>query len=70
MLSEETKQLFLAAYKELCLKYGVVVDSCGCCDSPFLARLNNLEDYCRSSYKFSKKPLGIESHIEHLENNE
>ena len=45
---------FLKEYKELCIKYGMVIDSCGCCGSTWI--------------EAGKSPDQIEIHIEHLEN--
>lgn len=28
---------FLKEYKQLCLKYNLVIDACGCCDSPWVS---------------------------------
>lgn len=32
---------FLSEYKQLCEKYLLEVDSCGCCNSPFLTELDD-----------------------------
>lgn len=42
---------FLAEYGELCRRYGVVVDSCGCCKSPWLTE---------------SSAGGVEEHLAHL----
>jgi hypothetical protein len=43
---------FLAEYAALCRKYHLVVDSCGDCDSPWLAH--------------AKRESSVDAHIEHL----
>lgn len=42
-LSPEQTAAFLAEYLNLCNKYGVIIDSCGCCNSPWIEAL----DGCR-----------------------
>jgi hypothetical protein len=36
MTNEEALKGFLAEYKALCQRYGLCVDACGCCGSPYL----------------------------------
>lgn len=52
VLTDEAKAAFLEAYKSLCVEHGMIVDSCSCCDSPWLVELD-LER--------------LEKYIEHLE---
>lgn len=52
MTIEERYRKFLKEYKELCLKYGIKVEACGCCDSPWMLEAYDEKD--------------IEEHIEHL----
>jgi len=33
----KNKDKFISEYEELCRKYRLCVDACGCCDSPFLS---------------------------------
>lgn len=36
MTKEEREAAFLQEYSDICKKYRVTIDSCGCCDSPWL----------------------------------
>jgi len=51
MDKKERFRRFLEEYEQLCRKYGVIVDACGCCDSPWLRKVDSEE---------------IEWHIDHL----
>jgi len=46
-----TERAFLEEYKELVRKYGVCVDACGCCQSPFLGSCDQTQ---------------VDDHIKHL----
>ena len=46
------KEEFISEYIKLCKKYNLIVDSCGCCDSPWLSVCHTNED--------------IKNHGEHL----
>lgn len=43
----ENKTEFLQKLKQLTLKYGIIVDGCGCCGSPFL---NEIDSKSQSDY--------------------
>jgi len=36
---ERTIQKFLEEYEQICKKYGIYIEGCGCCDSPYLVIL-------------------------------
>lgn len=44
---------FRIEYEALCRKYGMIIDSCGCCNSPFTTDLKGRED-------------DLTAHLEHL----
>lgn len=46
---------FLDEYKKLCLKHGVFLDACGCCNSPWVTKVDPTEDN------------ELETHFKHLE---
>lgn len=35
---------FLKEYEEICKKYGLYIDACGCCDSPYLCSGPDVHD--------------------------
>jgi hypothetical protein len=51
------KKEFLKEYEILCKKYNITINSCGCCDSPWLT------DSCDGKGDFDKY---LEEHIKHL----
>ncbi len=51
---------FLVEYEELCLKFGLVVDSCGCCDSPWVKKPDPNNSGPGSGHGT------IKEHLEHL----
>jgi len=52
MSKDERYRNFLREYEKLCKKYGVFIDACGCCNSPWMV--------------LAKDELDIDLHIEHL----
>ena len=34
---------FLVEYEKLCIKHEMFIDACGCCDSPFLGKFENIK---------------------------
>lgn len=48
---------FLLALRELTLKYGVAIDGCGCCSSPYLADVDVTDP--RSGYALTLPDGGI-----------
>ena len=40
---DEKALAFLREYETLCRKHGVAIEGCGCCDSPYLVKLNPKE---------------------------
>lgn len=38
--NEARAERFLEEYEKLCKKHWVIIDACGCCDSPFLVAAN------------------------------
>ncbi len=47
---------FLDEYRKLCLKYGLMIDGCGCCGSPYVM-YTDLDDTLEGS---------VGDHIKHL----
>ena len=35
---------FLKEYGELCVRYGIIITACGCCDSPWMIEPRNNEE--------------------------
>jgi hypothetical protein len=42
---KDTNDEFIAEYKELCLKYGRYIESCSCCDSPWIEIIDPNDKY-------------------------
>jgi len=53
---EKELRAFLAAYRELCLKFRIKISGCGCCDSPFIFMYEDLGEIAGE----------IDEHINHL----
>jgi len=52
MDKSERARGFIRDYKKICVKYGIYVSACGCCDSPWMNGVS--------------KPKEIKRHIKHL----
>ena len=75
-IDKERAKLFLKEYYRLCIKYGFIVDACGCCESPWLTDVIEPES-TPSEERFSVTRIAmnvcrnveidiIRMHIEHL----
>lgn len=53
------QEAFLEEYKALCIKYGIIIDACGCCESPWMKGEPGFKDY-------ELGPDEIDKHIKHL----
>jgi hypothetical protein len=53
---------FIEEYKQLCIKYNMVIDSCGCCNSPWViifesAKFNDyIIEHIKNIEKYSPYP--------------
>ena len=58
---------FINEYKQLCKKYNLHIDSCGCCQSPWVASiLPRKEEINREGKNFDQL---LKEHIDHLHKN-
>lgn len=44
-VSDEEVMEFINEYEKLCRKYKIIIDSCGCCASPYIYCNNGKEKY-------------------------
>jgi len=58
MVTFEQFEAFLKAYEQLCRTHNMIVDSCECCNSPWITDL--------SRYVDSAAEANIQRHITHL----
>lgn len=59
MIDEEKISHFLSEYKLICEKYQLEVFSCGCCDSPWVQQVHNLEahiEHLKEHFDISSLP--------------
>jgi hypothetical protein len=57
-ISDKNKKLFLREYKKLVKKYSIRIESCGCCESPWLVDEEEwTSKMCEST---------LQEHIKHL----
>lgn len=54
MIDEKRRENFLKELAELSRKHEIIIGGCGCCSSPYLYELKNIEDLDKGYYKYEK----------------
>lgn len=63
-METDKRELFLMEYEDLCKKHGMIIDACGCCNSPSITTKEQIVSW--DSDNDSPFETTLAEHIKHL----